>query len=149
MMKRALPFVLSAVVLVATACGHDFEPPDRGERIRQAGLTYSPALFDTVTWAEGEDRNVMGNEIFAGKCRKCHGPMGLGDTDYARERGLVIPSLVDPEWAFSSMDSLHKTIYVGHEGGMPVYGNGGITPREIDAVASYIANVLRPDVLGS
>lgn len=149
MMKRALPVVLSAVVLAVTACGHEFEPPDKGERIRQAELTYSPSLFDTVEWAQDQNRDVLGNEIYAEKCRKCHGPMGRGDTDYSRERGLVIPSLVDAEWGYASIDSLHKTIYVGHEEGMPVYGDGGITPREIDAVASYILNVLRPDVLGS
>ena len=148
MTKRALPGLILAFVLVATACGHEFDPPDRGERIRQAELTYSPSLFDTVTWAEGVDRNELGNEIYAGKCRKCHGPLGRGDTDYARERGLAIPSLVEPEWAYASVASLHKTIYVGHEEGMPIYADGGITPREIDAVASYVLNVLRPDVLG-
>jgi mono/diheme cytochrome c family protein len=148
MTTRALPGLLLTLTLTFTACGHEFEPPDRGERTRQAELTYSPSLFDSVTWGEGEDRNVLGNEIYAEKCRKCHGPMGRGETDYARERGLTIPSLVEPHWAYTSLDSLHKTIYVGHEEGMPVYGNGGITPREIDAVASYILNVLRPDVLG-
>jgi mono/diheme cytochrome c family protein len=148
MTKRALPGLILTFVLVTTACGHEFEPPDRGERIRQAESTYSPSLFDTVTWAEGEDRNGLGNEIYAEKCRRCHGPLGRGDTDYAREQGLAIPSLVEPEWAHMAMDSLRKTIYVGHEEGMPIYGDGGITPREIDAVASYVLNVLRPDVLG-
>ena len=148
MTRRSLPGLLLALTLGFAACGHEFEPPDRGELIRQAELAYSTALFDSITWGEGEDRNVLGNEIYAEKCRKCHGPLGRGETDYAHERGLTIPSLVEPQWPFANMDSLHKTIYVGHEGGMPVYGNGGITPREIDAVASYILNVLRPDVLG-
>ena len=148
MRRRALSSLSLTLVLATTACGHEFEPPDRGERIRQAQLTYSATLFDSITWAEGEDREALGNEIYAEKCRKCHGPLGRGETDYARQRNLRIPSLVEPAWAFASMDSLHKTIYVGHEEGMPVYGDGGITPREIDAVASYILNVLRPDVLG-
>ena len=147
MMKRAFPGLLLTFVLVTTACGHEFEPPDRGERIRQAELAYTPSLFDSVTWGEGENREAIGNEIYAEKCRKCHGPMGRGETDYARERKLTIPSLVEPQWAYASMDSLHKTIYVGHEEGMPVYGDGGITPREIDAVAAYVLNMLRPDVL--
>ncbi|HKJ01538.1 MAG TPA: cytochrome c [Longimicrobiales bacterium] len=148
MTKRALPGLLLTFVLVTTACGHEFEPPDRGERIRQAELTYSPALFDTVTWAEKQDAYVLGNEVYVEKCRKCHGPLGRGQTDYGRERGLTIPSLVEPQWAYASMDSLHKTIYVGHEEGMPVYGDGGISPREIDAVASYVLDVLRPEVIG-
>jgi mono/diheme cytochrome c family protein len=146
--RAPLGFTL-AFLLATAACGHHFDPPDRGERVRQAELAYSPTLFDSVTWADGKDRDVLGNEIYAEKCRKCHGPLGMGDTDYGRERGLTIPSLVEPQWPFASMDSLHKTIYVGHEEGMPVYGDGGITPREIDAVASYILNVLRPEVLGN
>lgn len=149
MTKRALPALPLFLVLVTTACGHEFEPPDRGERIRQAELSYAPSLFDSVTWGADENRDVLGNEIYAEKCRRCHGPLGRGETDYGRERNLTIPSLVEPQWAYASMDSLHKTIYVGHEEGMPVFGDGGITPREIDAVASYILNVLRPDVLGS
>ena len=149
MTRRALPGLALALLLVVTACGHEFEPPDRGERIRQAELAYSSSLFDSVTWAEEEDRDELGNEIYAEKCRKCHGPMGRGETDYARERGLTIPSLVEPQWAYASLDSLHKTIYVGHEEGMPGYGDGGITAREIDAVSSYVLNVLRPEVIGS
>jgi mono/diheme cytochrome c family protein len=55
---------------------------------------------------------------------------------------------VEPVWLLADRDSLHRHIYVGHEEGMPIYGAGGISPREIDAVAGYILNVLRPDVLG-
>lgn len=148
MNRRALPGLVLVLLLGTTACGHEFEPPDRGERIRRAELAYVPALFDSVTWSEGEDRNGVGNEIYAEKCRKCHGALGRGGADYAVQRGLTVPSLVEPDWAYATMDSLHKTIYVGHEEGMPGYGDGGITPREIDAVASYILEVLRPEVLG-
>ena len=147
MNKIALSGVFTTLLLVS-ACGHHFEPPDQGERVRQAAEAYSPALFDSVSWGSQEERNVLGNEIYAEKCRKCHGPLGRGETDYSRERGLEIPSLVDPDWAFASMDSLHKVIFVGHEEGMPVYGDGGISPREIDAVGAYILDVLRPDVIG-
>jgi len=148
MIRRALPCLGLALALVTTACGHEFEPPDRGERVRQAESAYQASIFDSVTWDEGEDRDALGNEIYAEKCRQCHGPLGRGETDYARERGLSVPSLVEPQWAYANVDSLHKTIYVGHEEGMPGYGDRGITPREIDAVASYILNVLRPEVLG-
>lgn len=134
-------------LVLAAACGHEFEPPDRGERVREAEAEYSPALFDTVTWTADQDRDFEGNEIYIDKCRNCHGPLGRGHTPYAQERRLEVPSLVEPNWAMASMDSLHKAIFVGHEEGMPIYGDGGITLREIDAVASYILNVLRPDVL--
>lgn len=149
-MKLRAPVTTTLVLALAvSACGHEFEPPDRGERVRQAEAAYAAALFDTIRWAPDQDRDFLGNEIYIDKCRNCHGPMGRGQTPYAMERRLEVPSLVEPTWRLASMDSLHRVIYVGHEEGMPIYGSGGITPREIDAVAAYILNVLRPDVLGA
>lgn len=140
--------VLAVLVAASAACGHDLEPPDRGERTRQAERVYSSALFDTVTWPSDSIRALTGNETYAVECRRCHGPLGRGTTDYARERGLVVPSLVTPDWRLATMDSLRRTIFVGHEEGMPGFGVGGITPREIDGAAYYVLNTLRPEVLG-
>jgi mono/diheme cytochrome c family protein len=145
----ALLFGLALASSLAACGGHEFEPPDRGERVREAAAGYSPALFDTVAWGSEEERSAQGNQVYVDKCRRCHGPLGEGGTDYARERKLEVPSLVEPEWALAAEDSLHRVVYVGHEDGMPIYGDGGISPREIDAVADYILNVLRPDVLRS
>jgi mono/diheme cytochrome c family protein len=138
---------VAAVVLVVAGCGHDFEPPDRGQRVREAEAAFNPALFDSVTWASDSVRAVEGNLVYAEKCRRCHGPLGRGQTDYARERRLEVPSLVEREWALAGPDTLRHLIFVGHEDGMPIYGEGGISPRDIDAVAHYILEVLRPDAL--
>lgn len=148
-MTLRLPLVAASVCAVALiGCGgHDFEPPDRSERIREAEAAFSPVLFDSVAWASDSVRAFSGNTIYAEKCGRCHGPLGRGNTDYARERGLEIPSLVEAEWAMASLDTLRHVIFVGHEDGMPIYGAGGITPREIDGVAYYILNVLRPDAV--
>ena len=140
--------VLALAAFLASCGGHDFEPPDRGERVRHALAEYSPATFDTITWASEEDRTTLGNQIYVENCRDCHGPLGRGRTDYAREQGLDVPSLVEPGWPLAVADSLHKVIFVGHEEGMPIYADGAISPREIDAVAGYILQVLRPDVAG-
>lgn len=148
MIPRLLSRLPLALVLAGAGCGHEFDPPDRGARVREAEASYSAAIFDSVTWAPDQDRDFLGNEIYIEKCRNCHGPLGRGQTPYAQERRLEVPSLVETGWPLASMDSLHKVIYVGHEEGMPIYGSGGITPREIDAVAAYILNVLRPDVMG-
>lgn len=138
----------SAILLLAlSACGHEFHPPDQSERVAQAEAAYSPALFDTVAWATDSLRAFDGNTFYAEKCTRCHGPLGRGQTPYARERGLEIPSLVDPDWHLTELDSLRHVIFVGHEGGMPIYGASGITPRQIDGAAYYILNVLRPDAL--
>lgn len=149
-MKRThSSFGLVLLVLAATlpACGqHEFEPPDKTERFEEAALAYSPALFDTIQWNAHEDWDYLGNAVYIDLCRKCHGSLGRGDTEYARQRGITVPSLVKRDWSLASMDSLHRVIYVGHEEGMPIYGDGGITLRQIDAVAHYILEVLRPDV---
>lgn len=142
----AAGWVLAAVA--ATACGHDLEPPDRTQQVRMASAAYEPALFDTVTWETPAEQETAGNLVYVNECRECHGSFGLGDTEYARERGLQVPSLVEPEWAKADLDSLRRAVYAGHEVGMPVFGAHKLTPREIDAVAAYVVNVLRPDVLG-
>jgi len=138
-----LPFVV-----LLLACGHDFEPPDRGERIRAAEAQYSAELFDSVTWTSREARVQEGNAVYAEDCRRCHGHLGRGATDYAAERRLDVPSLVEADWQLADLGALRREIYVGHETGMPTFGQGGLSLRQIDAVSAYILDVLRPEVLG-
>lgn len=150
-MRRAGLSVLGlAAAAAVSACGHhEFEPPDREAKVRAAAAEYSPALFDTVSWASDDARDQLGNEVYVEHCRTCHGPLGKGGTDYAVEQKLPVPSLVEPEWRLASPDSLHRTIFVGHAEGMPIFGDHDLGPRQIDAVTGYILNVLRPDVLGA
>jgi mono/diheme cytochrome c family protein len=58
------------------------------------------------------------------------------------------PSLVREDWPFESVPAVRRQIFIGHPAGMPTWGVAGITPREIDAIAYYILEVLRPEVLG-
>jgi len=148
-MKGLSIYVGGAVALLTlSACGHEFHPPDEAERVAQAEEAFSPALFDSVSWLDQDARSLEGNTVYAEKCRRCHGALGRGDTGYARERGLEMPSLVEPEWALANVDTLRRVIFVGHEGGMPTYGSSGISPRQIDAAAFYILSQLRTDALG-
>lgn len=131
-------------------CGdHEFQPPDRQERVAEAEAVYSAELFDTITWASDSIRALEGNSVYAAKCRRCHGPLGRGETEYALERGLEVPSLVRPDWPHESLDSVRHRVFVGHALGMPTFGVAGITLREIDASSYYVLNHLRPDVLGT
>jgi len=139
----------AAAALAVAACGHHFEPPDKEAQVRDAQALYSPALFDSLTWVSDSARSFDGNEIYAEKCRRCHGPLGKGGTEYEEKLGLHVPSLVRPVWPLAQIDSLRRRIFVGHTGGMPIYGVAGLPPRDIDAVAGYILNTLRPDVLGA
>ena len=90
-----------------------------------------------------------GNAVYAAECRRCHGTLGSGETEYARERDLDVPSLVEAGWDLAELDTLRRVISIGHEIGMPVYGDGDLSPREIDGVVAYLLFDLRPEVLGS
>lgn len=145
---RASRAILATLAIAFTvACGHDFEPPDRVQRVLEAERGYSAALFDSISWASREARVMEGNTVYAEDCRRCHGQLGEGRTDYAQERNLTVPSLVEPDWSLAEMDVLRREIYVGHESGMPVFGEGGLSLWQVDAVAAYILDVLRPEVL--
>lgn len=146
---RLLP-IFGLMVFVAACKGKkEFEAPDRGERIVDAEERFRAASFDTVTWADDDARALAGNEVYAARCRNCHGPLGRGSTEYAAGRGLEVPSLVDETWSVSpQIDSVRHRVFVGHAAGMPTWGVAGITTREIDAVSFYVLERLRPEVLG-
>lgn len=133
-----------------TACGeHHFDPPDRAAQVAAADSLIEAMLFDTVAWASEDARALEGNVVFSSSCRQCHGPLGRGGTEYAGERGLDVPSLVEEDWEYAeSLEAARRRIFVGHPSGMPTWGVAGISPREIDAVAFYILERLRPEVLG-
>lgn len=141
---------LLACVLLTAACGHEFDPPDRAARVEEAQARYSSELFDTLEWESDETRSAEGNLVYADECRRCHGALGRGETDYARARNLTVPSLVQPEWRYAgSLDEVRRLVYAGHGEGMPGFGVAGITLREVDAAAFYVLYTLRPDVLGA
>lgn len=143
---------LAVVVLLAPLTGsceeHEFEPPDRAERVQQAETLFTAAEFDTVEWTSEEARLVEGNAVYSARCRQCHGALGQGGTEYALERNLDIPSLVEPDWSYAGdLHAVRRRIFTGHPAGMPTWGQAGLTLREIDATAFYILEGLRPDVI--
>ena len=137
-----------AFVLAIGACGHHFEPPTESDRVAEAEELYSVAIFDSLTWGSDYDRALEGNSVYVDKCRKCHGPLGAGSTEYAEGRDLDVPSLVALNWDFSGgLESVRRQVFVGHEGGMPTFGIAGLSPRQIDGAAYYVTAQLRPEVL--
>jgi mono/diheme cytochrome c family protein len=116
--------------------------------VARADSAFSTGVFDSIGWASDSIRAFDGNVVYATYCRNCHGTLGAGETEYARNRQLEVPSLVEPEWRYAdSRDSILHRIFVGHAAGMPTWGVAGITPREMDAVTFYLTEVLRPEVL--
>jgi mono/diheme cytochrome c family protein len=146
-MIRRLVLTLAAGSLLAGCEKKEFAPPDRAVRVAEAEAEFSAALFDTIGWESEETRLRTGNEAFAVHCRSCHGSLGRGTTPYAQSRNLDVPSLVDADWEMAGdVSAVRRRIFTGHPGGMPTWGIGGISPREIDAVAYYIVERLRGDV---
>lgn len=141
-----------AAVLVLAGCEKEekrFDPPDRAARVAAADTLFAEAVWDTITWASPEERLFVGNDVYAANCRRCHGPLGEGDTEYALERQLDVPSLVEPGWEYDGdLHAVRHRIFVGHQAGMPTWGVAGISLREIDAAAHYVLDQLRPEVLG-
>jgi len=150
---------LHFLVLSTGGCAEKtFDPPDREARVAEAQSRFEEARFDTLTWSSPEARATEGNGVFAARCGKCHGVLGRGTsegggsggTTYADSRGLEVPSVVGAGWRYATQpDSVRRVVYVGHVAGMPTWGVAGITEREIDAVAYYLMEQLRPDVLGA
>jgi mono/diheme cytochrome c family protein len=145
-LRSGFAAALTGLALLAGCAEKEFDPPDPEERVALAEADYATARFDTVGWESDAERQREGNDAYAVHCRSCHGPLGRGETAYARGRGLEVPSLVEPGWAHAGdVEAVRRRIYVGHPAGMPAWGLGRMTPREIDAVAFYIVTRLRPD----
>ena len=146
---RLTSLALALLVLGASACEkHEFHPPDPEERVEAAAAEYDASAFDSISWTAESDRMTAGNIVYAQYCRRCHGPLGLADTDYARNRELEVPSLVEPDWPLADdQEGVRQTIYAGHASGMPTFSLTGLTPRDIDAVTAYILYQLRPEAL--
>jgi len=105
-------------------------------------------MFDTLEWESRDRMLVTGAALFGADCRDCHGSLGRGGTAYASEHGLDVPSLVEPAWQYDgNLDAVRRLIFTGHTGGMPTHGIAGLTAREIDAVARYIVEQLRPEII--
>lgn len=145
---------LCSVLLTLSGCGDEGNHAEQGEgpgavQTARADSIYSPETFDTVTWASDSLRLLRGNEIYASECRRCHGYLGRGNTEYTDDRDLAVPSLVTPDWEYGrDLRGALRQIFVGHGDGMPSWGLGRLTPRQIQAATYYVLYQLRPEVLG-
>ena len=150
-MPRGLVVTLAAALVGAVgACQeHEFQPPDRAAQVAEAEREFAAMRFDTITWASDSARALLGNSLYASECRSCHGTLGAGETRYAAERDLEVPSLVEENWAYADdLQGIRRSIYAGHAQGMSSWGVTDFTPRDVDAAAYYVLERLRPEVLG-
>ncbi len=105
------------------------------------------ALFDSIAWNDTHVAMDRGATVYAYSCAKCHGDTGAGDGNYQlRKRVLRPPSFLAEDWRFAhDMAGLREAIYRGNDRGMPHWGNAGLAPRDMDAVARYVLYGLRRD----
>ncbi|MBI4541270.1 MAG: cytochrome c [Gemmatimonadetes bacterium] len=136
-----------AFALVLAACSGAERPSATAtQAVDSAALAedeFSPAAFDTVNWKGQEERVERGRVVWQFSCSKCHGLQGKGDGEAAAALGVKPPSLVAPDWRLANdVPGLRHQIFVGTGTGMPNWGLHGLKPRDIDAVAAFIVNVL-------
>jgi mono/diheme cytochrome c family protein len=144
----ALAPTLAAALVLAGCEEEGYQPPDETQSIELADSLYSPALFDTIAWDSDEQRIDAGNLVYADSCRRCHGPVGEGGAVRVGGRDLMVPSLVEGQWHMhDDIEAVRELIFTGHTGGMPSWGIHRLTPRQIDAVAFYLLEQLRPEMM--
>lgn len=144
---RGLPAFLVLVIAAAaviTAC----DTQTREEAIPLPERTISAATFDTVAWADETAQLGRGKDVFAWVCAKCHGIYGRGDGGEVIEGDTIHPpSFLEPQWRFAGDErGLQHKIFQGNNRGMPHWGEQGLEPRDIVAVAAYIQKELRAEV---
>ncbi len=153
-MRDKIGLPLAALALVALyACGGQETEAEREARerqaradsVRMAEAQYDASVFDTLTWESQEARLNRGGVVWRSSCQKCHGPNGDGRGELARQLELVIPSFLEPDWAYAGdVGAIRHRVYVGYEGAMPNWGLHGLRYRDIDAVAGYVIEAMAP-----
>jgi mono/diheme cytochrome c family protein len=118
-------------------------------RKAEAEGAFTLATFDTITWKADSVALTRGAVVWLYSCQKCHGQYGRGDGGFV-QRGDTLhpPDFLEPGWALGEdHPGLLRKIFTGAPGGMPHWGlETRFKPRDIDAVAWYIQEVLRRDV---
>jgi mono/diheme cytochrome c family protein len=133
-----------AAALLTVGCGGG-EPPEAEvsagpDSTALAQAAYDPTMFDTVSWESQEKAIERGQVVYRFSCLKCHGETGLGDAGFVRGGDtLRPPSFREPTWAYAGdKEGIREQVFVGTAESMPHWGLVGLTPRDVDAVATYI-----------
>lgn len=150
-MRRTLP-VLAALAWLG-ACGGGEPPPEvpegpsRADSVGMAATAFDSAAFDTISWETDQEAIERGSLVFRISCSKCHGDAGRGNGRFVLEGDtLKPPSFLAADWRFSDDPTgLRRQIFTGNVAGMPYWGLVGLKYRDIDAVAHYIMDFLRPN----
>lgn len=145
---RRVPFALLGIsLLVACGDGQTQEQAEaRPDSVALALEQFDTSVFDSITWNTDTARINRGAVVWTFSCRKCHGEVGHGDAGFVIAGDtLVPPDFAEPGWRLATDRlELMKYIYAGNQEGMPHWGIQGLKPRDIDAVSTYIQELLVP-----
>lgn len=150
-MRRTFPFIVALAWL--GACGGEppqetvVQGPTRADSVEMAAASFDSAAFDTIQWATSQEAIERGGLVFRISCSKCHGDGGRGNAHFVFEGDtLQPPSFLAADWRFAEDPmALRERIYKGNILGMPYWGLIGLKYRDLDAVARYITEFLRPN----
>lgn len=151
-MRRSLPII--AALLWIGACGGEppaqepaMQGPTRADSVQLASTAFDSAAFDTIAWANQQEAIERGGLVYRISCAKCHGDGGRGNGNFVFQGDtLRPPSFLTQDWRFADDPmGLRKQIFTGNVAGMPYWGLVGLKYRDLDAVARYIVDFLRPN----
>lgn len=153
-MRRRILFTTLAVFLLGPGACQDSADteeaePDRAalraDSVTMAAAAYDEAAFDTITWESQEARIERGRLVYRISCERCHGQQGRGDGRIAAAADTINPpSFLEEEWALADdLEGLRARVFAGTAEGMPHWGLYGLTYKDVDAVTTYILEVLR------
>jgi mono/diheme cytochrome c family protein len=152
-MSRWLSLLLAFALVSAVGCAEQESEEDlaaakaaaRADSLAAAEAAYDAAVFDTLTWESQDARVERGALVWNVSCTKCHGDNGGGNGEMAMELQLEVPSFMVPDWEYAGdLDALRHRIFVGYSGEMPNWGIVGLSYRDVDALALYVAAKLGP-----
>ena len=148
----------TSIVLVTLAglgaCGGEAPPPPaeeppptltRADSAEMAVARFDSTVFDTLQWQTETAATERGGLVYRVSCMTCHGEGGRGDRGFIFQGDtLRPPSFTARDWQFANdPGGLRRRIFSGSILGMPYWGLVGMSYKDVDAVASYITQVLR------
>ena len=131
-MSRRLAAVFVLVMMVAAAAA--------ARQAQPAGWQLPPDADDTKNPLEVDAKLLAtGRAVFADKCRKCHGPGGLGDGPDADPDARERMDLTNPKLAARNSDGIvfYKVWNGRRRPKMPAFKDE-LTREEVWAVVAYV-----------
>jgi mono/diheme cytochrome c family protein len=139
---------LGVSLLILYGCGGGGEVPAasnaHADSVAFALSQITVETFDTIAWPSDSAALARGALVWSTSCQRCHATDGSGTAGFVQHGDtLRPPDFRDDTWTMGrDRDALRRAIYTGTEEGMPHWGLVGLKPRDADASALYIQQVL-------